>query len=65
MDIQTIVTEILSTGMTQQTLANMVPCSQNLISGYFTGRRGKQISMNKYMSLLAIHKKLKRKIAKK
>lgn len=40
MDTKTIVSELLATGLTQQELANLVPCSQAAINAYLSGKRG-------------------------
>ncbi len=39
-----MVSDLLSTGLTQPQLAALVPCSQALISAYLNGRRGANIS---------------------
>lgn len=40
MDLQTIATEIISTGLTQQQLADLIPCHQTTINAILKGRRG-------------------------
>lgn len=52
------VAEILDTGLTQAQLAEMVPCSQSLISSLLTGARGSNISKRIGDRLEAIHAEL-------
>lgn len=64
MDTKTITSEILASGLTQQELADMVPCSQSLISALLRGERGARLSFQIGQSLLAIHKRrCKKKLA--
>jgi predicted transcriptional regulator len=44
MDTKTKVTELLATGLTQQELADLVPCSQAAINAYLSGKRGSRPS---------------------
>lgn len=64
MDTKQTVLDLLATGVTQQELADMVPCSQSLIAAFANGTRGKQPSMHIGNQLLRLHKKLcgKRKV---
>jgi len=55
MDTQKTVLELLATGLTQQELADLVPCSQSLIAAFANGTRGKQTSMQIGNSLLRLH----------
>ncbi|WP_374727712.1 helix-turn-helix domain-containing protein [Herbaspirillum frisingense] len=54
MDTKHIVREILQSGLTQQQLAEMVPCGQSTISAYLKGARGIRPSMQIGMRLAAI-----------
>ena len=56
MDAKTITSEILASGLTQQELAEKVPCSQSLISALIRGERGTRLSFQIGQSLLKIHK---------
>lgn len=40
MDTQKTVSDLLNTGLTQQQLADLVPCSQSTINAYLKGERG-------------------------
>ena len=55
MDIQKTTSEILSAGLTQQQLADLVPCSQATINAYVRGGRGKHPTLAIGMRLLEIH----------
>lgn len=55
MNPQTTVAEILATGLTQQQLADIVPCSQAAVSSLLTGHRGNRISKHIGDRLEAIH----------
>ncbi len=54
MNTQTIVAELL-TNLTQQALADMVPCSQSAIASFLSGKRGKRPSLAIGMRLLELH----------
>jgi DNA-binding XRE family transcriptional regulator len=54
MDTQNKVIEILKTGLTQQQLADLVPCGQSTISAYAKGTRGTRPSMQIGMRLASI-----------
>jgi transcriptional regulator with XRE-family HTH domain len=56
MDIQKITRELLATGMTQQKLAELVPCSQSMISAFLNGTRGAKPSFAIGAKLLELHK---------
>jgi transcriptional regulator with XRE-family HTH domain len=56
MDTQKITLDLLATGLTQQELAALVPCSQSLIAAFASGARGKQPSMVIGNSLLKLHR---------
>jgi predicted transcriptional regulator len=56
MDIQKIVSELLSTDLNQQQLADLVPCRQSLISAYLNGKRGSRPTMQIGNRLLDLHK---------
>lgn len=55
MDIQKITRELLATGLTQQALADLVPCSQSTINSFLNGTRGKKPSFDTGARLLALH----------
>ena len=40
MDTQNITSDLIKSGLTQQQLADLVPCSQSLIAAYLAGKRG-------------------------
>src|SRR5260363_245272 len=54
MEMQRIVQELLSTGLTQKKLADLVPCSQSLISALADGRRGKNLSYQIGLKLISL-----------
>lgn len=56
MDTQKITSDLLGTGLTEQELADLVPCSQPTINAFKRGDRGKRPSMNIGMRLLELHK---------
>lgn len=58
MDPQIIVSNLLATNLTQAKLAELVPCSQSLISSLITGARGKRISKNIGDRLEELHAEL-------
>lgn len=45
MDFQKITAELIATGLTQQELAGLIPCSQPTISHFLKGSRGARPSM--------------------
>jgi transcriptional regulator with XRE-family HTH domain len=55
MDIQKITRELLATGLTQQALADLVPCSQSTIASFLNGTRGKKPSFATGARLLELH----------
>lgn len=56
MDFKKIISELLSSGLTQQELASLVPCSQSLISALLRGERGSRLSFQVGQGLVAIHR---------
>lgn len=56
MDIQKIVSELLESGLTQQELADLVPCQQSTISSYLKGTRGKRPSFEIGLRIIDLHK---------
>lgn len=44
MDTKKITRDLLESGLTQQELADLVPCGQSTIAAYLAGTRGKQLS---------------------
>ena len=56
MDTQTIVKEILGTGVTQGELAEKAHCSQALISAYLNGKRGSRPTYEIGARLMDIHR---------
>lgn len=44
MDTQKITSDLLASGLTQQELADLVPCGQSTIAAYFAGTRGSRPS---------------------
>jgi predicted transcriptional regulator len=40
MDTQKITSDLINSGLTQQQLADMVPCGQSTIAAYLAGTRG-------------------------
>lgn len=65
MDTQKTVLEILATGMTQQQLADAVPCSQSTINHLKSGLRGGHTTFEIGAALLAIHKRVTRNAARR
>jgi len=57
MDTQKTVSELLESGLTQQELANLVPCGQSTINAYRLGKRGKNITKAIADRLLYLHKR--------
>jgi len=55
MDIKKITRELLATGLTQQALADLVPCSQSTINSFLNGTRGKKPSFATGARLLELH----------
>ena len=58
MDTKKITEELLATGLTQQALADMVPCSQAAISAFSRGSRGRRTTLVMGLRLIALHKEL-------
>lgn len=56
MDFQKITCELIATGLTQQQLADLVPCSQPTISAFLKGSRGARPSLKIGLRLLALHR---------
>lgn len=56
MDFQKITSELIATGLTQQELAGLVPCSQPTISAFLMGTRGSRPSLQIGTRLLELHK---------
>lgn len=56
MDIQKITAELIATGLTQQELAGLVPCSQPTISHFLKGSRGARPTMLIGSRLLDLHR---------
>ena len=44
MDTQKITSELIASGLTQQELADLVPCGQSTIIAFLMGHRGKRVS---------------------
>ncbi len=44
MDTQKITQDLLATNLTQQELADLVPCSQSLINAFLNGTRGSRVT---------------------
>jgi predicted transcriptional regulator len=57
MDTQKITSELLATGLKQHELADLIPCSQSLISALLRGERGSRLSFQIGQRLLALHKR--------
>lgn len=55
MDMQKITSELIDTGLTQQELAVLVPCSQSTISAFLNGNRGSRPSLVIGHRLLQLH----------
>jgi len=60
-NINQIVAEMLATGLTQQELADKVPCNQATISKFVRGDRGERPTMKLGNRLLKLHKKICKK----
>lgn len=56
MDTQKITTELLGTGITEQQLADLIPCSQSTISAYRNGARGSRPSLAIGLRLIELHR---------
>ncbi|MCC6071440.1 hypothetical protein ACFSQU_18025 [Massilia sp. GCM10020059] len=56
MDTQKITSEILKTGLTEQELADLVPCSQSTINAFRNGKRGQRPSLAIGVRLLDLHR---------
>lgn len=54
--MQKITAELIATGLTQQELAALVPCSQSTISHLVNGSRGARPTMQIGARLLDLHK---------
>ena len=58
MDTKKITEELLATGLTQQALADKVPCSQSAINAFSRGNRGRRPTLTIGLRLLELHKEL-------
>ena len=58
MDIQKITSELRATGLTQQALANLVPCSQATINAYENGNRARRYAFSIASRLIELHAEL-------
>jgi hypothetical protein len=56
MDFQKITSDLLGTGLTEQQLADLVPCSQPTINAFRHGKRGARPSMQIGTRLVELHK---------
>lgn len=55
MDTKKITSDLLSSGLTQQQLASLVPCSQSTIAAFVSGTRGSNPTYVIATRLLALH----------
>jgi transcriptional regulator with XRE-family HTH domain len=55
MDTKKITNEMLATGITQQELADRVPCSQSTINAFASGKRGSRPTLVIGLRLLELH----------
>lgn len=55
MDTQKITSDLLASGLTQQELADLVPCGQSTIAAYLAGTRGSRPSKQIGDRLEALH----------
>lgn len=55
MNIQNVIAELRATGLTQQALADLVPCSQSTINAYENGTRAIRPSFAIVSKLLELH----------
>lgn len=58
MDIQKITCELLATGLTQQQLADKVPCSQSTVNAFAHGNRGSRPTLRIGMRFIELHAEL-------
>ena len=58
MDTKKITEALLATGLTQQALAERVPCSQSAISKFSRGNRGSRLTLAIGLRLIELHKEL-------
>lgn len=58
MDLQKITSDLLSTGLTQQQLADLVPCSQPTINKFLSGDRGINPSYRITRRLVELHEEM-------
>jgi len=58
MDIQKITSELRATGLTQQALADLVPCSQATINAYENGNRARRPAFSIVARLIELHTEL-------
>ena len=64
MNFQALIKEILGSGMTQVEVAQTLSCSQAYISDLCLGKRGKSISYDLGVKVIALHKKRMRRMAR-
>jgi transcriptional regulator with XRE-family HTH domain len=55
MDTKKITSDLLSSGLTQRQLADLVPCSQSTIAAFINGTRGSNPTYVIATRLLALH----------
>ena len=55
MNWKLIVSELLATGLTQQQLAELAGCSQNMISDLRLGKKGERLGYSIGKSLVDLH----------
>ena len=58
MDTKKIVSELLATGLSQQALAEKIPCSQSTISAFGLGSRGRRPTLAIGLRLMQLHQEL-------
>lgn len=56
MDIQKITNDLIDSGLTQQELADLVPCGQSTINAFSNGKRGQRPSLVIGSRLVELHK---------
>jgi len=57
MNMQTIVADLLKTGLTQVQLAALANCSQSTVSSLYRGARGKRVSKCLADQLMIVHER--------
>jgi transcriptional regulator with XRE-family HTH domain len=58
MDMKKITEELLASGLTQQALADKVPCSQAAINAFSRGKRGQRPTLTIGLRLMQLHSEL-------